>query len=65
MLIISYMESYLTELQRWLSELGITIHVSKSTAIIFTRAGRRFTQPRPVTLFGEPIHESTLLVIWG
>jgi hypothetical protein len=29
--------------------------VSKSTAIIFARAGRRFIQPRPLTLFGEPI----------
>ena len=26
-----------------------------STAIIFARAGRRFIQPRPVTLLGEPI----------
>jgi hypothetical protein len=38
-----------------LSEWKITINVSKSTAIIFARAGRRFIQPRPVTLFGEPI----------
>jgi len=30
-------------------------YVSKSTAIIFARAGRRFIQPRPVTLLGEPI----------
>jgi len=29
--------------------------VSKSTAIIFARAGRRFIQLRPVTLFGERI----------
>jgi len=29
--------------------------VCKSTAIIFSRAGRRFIQPRPVTLLGEPI----------
>jgi hypothetical protein len=29
--------------------------VSKSSAIIFARAGRRFIEPRPVTLFGEPI----------
>jgi len=29
--------------------------ISKSTAIIFARAGRRFIQPRPVTLLGEPI----------
>ena len=28
--------------------------MSKSTEIIFARAGRRFIQPRPVTLFGEP-----------
>jgi len=26
-----------------------------STGIIFARAVRRFIQPRPVTLFGEPI----------
>ena len=29
--------------------------MSKSTAIIFARDGRRFFQLRPVTLFGEPI----------
>ena len=28
---------------------------NKSTAIIFARLGRRFIQPRPVTLLGEPI----------
>ena len=42
-------------MQRWLSEWRITINVSKSTTIIFARAGRRFIQPRPVTLFVEPI----------
>jgi hypothetical protein len=35
--------------------LRIAINVSKSSAIIFTRAGRRFIQPRPITLFGELI----------
>ena len=54
-LLVSHMESYLNDLQQWLSEWRITINVSKSTAIIFARAGRRFIQPRPVTLFGEPI----------
>jgi hypothetical protein len=54
-LLVSYLESYLKNLQRWLSEWRIAINVSKSTAIIFARAGRRFIQPRPVTLFGEPI----------
>jgi hypothetical protein len=39
----------------WLSEWRIAINVSKSTAIIFARAGRRFIQPRTVTFFGEPI----------
>jgi hypothetical protein len=54
-LLVSYMESYLYDLQRWLSEWRISINVSKSSAIIFARAGRRYIQPRPVILFGEPI----------
>jgi hypothetical protein len=54
-LLVSYLESYINDLQRWLSEWRIAINVSKSTAIIFARVGRRFIQPRPVTLFGEPI----------
>ena len=41
-LLIGYLESYLNELQRWLSEWRIAI---KSTAINFARAGRRFFQP--------------------
>jgi len=54
-LLVSYLESYLNYLQRWLSEWRIAINVCKSTSIIFACAGRRFFQPRPVTLFGEPI----------
>jgi hypothetical protein len=54
-LLVSYLEKYLYELQRWLSEYRIAINVSKSTAITFARAGRRFIQLRPVTLFREPI----------
>jgi len=54
-LLVSYLESYLSDLQRYLSEWRIVINVSKRTAIIFSRAGRRFIQPRPVTLFEEPI----------
>jgi len=54
-LLVSYLESYLNELQRCLSEWRIAINVCKSTAIIFARAGRRSIQPRPLTLFGEPI----------
>jgi hypothetical protein len=45
-LLFSYLESYLNDLQRWLSEWRIAFNVSKSTAIIFARAERRFIQPR-------------------
>ena len=54
----------LNDLQRWLSEWRIAINVSKRTATILARARRRFTQPRPVTLLGEPTNWSTQLVIW-
>jgi len=64
-LLVSYLESYRNDIQRCLSEWRIAINVSKSTAIIFARAGRRFIQPRPVTLFGNQSNGSTELVIWG
>jgi hypothetical protein len=54
-LLVSYMESYLNNLQWWLTEWRIAINASKSTAIIFPHARQRFIQPRLVTLFGEPI----------
>ena len=54
-LLVSYPKSYLSDLQLWLREWRIAINDSKSTAIIFALAGRRFIQPRTVTLFGEPI----------
>jgi hypothetical protein len=41
-LLVSYLESYLNDLQRWLSEWRIAVNVSKSTAIIFAHEGRRF-----------------------
>jgi hypothetical protein len=54
-LLVSYLESYLNELQRWLSGWRIAINVSMSTAITFARDARRLIQPRRVKLFGEPI----------
>ena len=54
-LLVSYLETYLNYLQQCLSEWRIAINVPMSNALIFARAGRRFTQPRPVMLFGEPI----------
>jgi hypothetical protein len=44
-LLVSYLELYLSDLHRWLSEWRIAINVSKRTAITFARAGRRFIQP--------------------
>ena len=52
-LLVSYLESYLSHLERWLKEWWIAINVSKSTAMLFTP--RRIEKPRPVGLFGEPI----------
>ena len=52
-LLVSYVESYLADLEHWLSEWRITINVSKSTAMLFTC--RRIQNPRTVLLFGEPI----------
>ena len=54
-LLLSYLVYYLNELQPWLSDWRIAINVTKSTAIIFAPAGRRFIQPQPLTLFGELI----------
>ena len=52
-LLVSYLESYFSELQQWLSECRIAINASKNTAIIFALTGRRFIHPRPITLFGD------------
>jgi hypothetical protein len=39
------MESYLIDLERWLREWRIDMNVSKSTAVLFTKAGRRIPKP--------------------
>jgi len=62
-LLVSYLESYFYDLQRLLSEWRIAINVSKSSAMIFARAGRRFMQPRHTS--GNQSNVSKLLVIWG
>ena len=54
-LLVTYLASYLNDLQQWLSEWRIAINVSKCTSIIFAIAGRCFIKPRPVKLFEEPI----------
>jgi hypothetical protein len=53
-LLVKYLETYLSDLERWLSEWRIAINVSKSSAMLFVKA-QRIHQPRPARLFGEPI----------
>jgi hypothetical protein len=52
-LLVSYLESYLADLELWLRKWRNAINVSKSMAMLFTRG--RIQYPRPVALFGEPI----------
>ena len=47
-LLVIYLESYLTDLQQWLSEWRIAIDASKSTAIIFA-ACRTVLHPAPTS----------------
>jgi len=54
-LLVKYLEAYLSNLERWLSEWRISISVSKSSAMLFAKAGRRIPKPRAVQLCGEPI----------
>jgi hypothetical protein len=54
-LLVKYMETYISGLERWLSEWGIAINVSKSSAMLFAKTGRRIPKRRSVQLFGEPI----------
>jgi hypothetical protein len=54
--LVKYLETYLSDLERWLSEWRIAINVSKSSAILFAKTGRRIPKPRAVQLFGKQIH---------
>ena len=54
-LIVRYLETYLSDLERWLSKWSIAINVSKSSAMLFAKTGRRIPKPRAVQLFGELI----------
>jgi hypothetical protein len=54
-LLVRYLEIYLSGLERWLSKWSIAINVSKSSAMLFSKTGRRIPKPREVRLVGEPI----------
>jgi len=57
---VKYLETYLSDLERWLSERRIAINVLKNSAMLFTKTGRRISKPRAV-LFGEPIETARLV----
>jgi hypothetical protein len=44
-LLVIYLELYLSDLQRWLREWRIAIIVSKNNAMLFTKAGRCILKP--------------------
>jgi hypothetical protein len=54
-LLIRYLETYLSDLERWLREWRIAINVSKSTAMLFAKAAWRIPRHRPVQFLGLPI----------
>jgi hypothetical protein len=54
-LLIGYLETYLSDLERWLREWRIAINVSKSNAILFAKAAWRIPRPRLVQFLGQPI----------
>lgn len=54
-LLFKYLETYLSDLERWLREWRLSINVSNSSAMLFAKASKRVPKPRSVQLFGEPI----------
>jgi hypothetical protein len=54
-LLVKYLDTYLSDLEQWLSEWRIVINVSKLSAMLFAKAGRCIPKPRPVQLFREPL----------
>jgi hypothetical protein len=54
-LFAKYPETYLGDLERWLSEWWIVINVSKNSVMLFAKTGRCTPKTRSVQLFGESI----------
>ena len=54
-LLVSYLESYRTDLDRWMREWRIAINIFKSNTMLFAKAGWRVAKPRPVQFIGKPI----------
>jgi len=64
-LLVRYLEIYLCDLERWLREWRLAIIVSKSSALLFIKAGKRFPNPRPDQLFGDQSNGLIPCVFWG
>jgi hypothetical protein len=54
-LLIRYLETYLSDLQRWLREWRIAINVSKSNEMLSPKAAWRIPRHRQVHFFGQPM----------
>jgi hypothetical protein len=52
-LLVSYLKSYLADLELWLRKWMIAVNVTKSMAMLITRW--QIQPPRPVAVFGEQI----------
>jgi hypothetical protein len=64
-LLIQYLEAYLSDLERELSEWRIAINSFKGLAMLFAKTGRRIPKPRAVQLFGNQWNGSMTPVILG
>ena len=62
-LLVKCLATYLSDLERWLSEWRIAINVSKSSAILFAKTSGRNLKPRAVQHFGSHSNGSTTSVI--
>ena len=54
-LLVIYLETYLSDLERWLCEWRIAINVSKSFVMLFAKTGRRIPETPSSTALVEPI----------
>jgi len=52
---IEYLETYLSDLERWLRVLRIANNASRSYAMLFAMAGRRIQKPRQIQLLAQKI----------
>ena len=53
--LVKYLETYLSNLERCLCEWRIYINISKSSSMLFAKAYRRSPNPITIHLFGELI----------